>query len=165
MAAGEGFIVAADLRTLLGKQLFNELYAEDPGEDVPDNHPAVVQVLRRSRIVIKSYLGPIFTAAEAEFPAGEPSEFLASAQLDLAHAMSYERRPEVAKEYGRTKALDLRKQATVTMDNLRADVQRIPAGDNPPDATTPRTSGGIITFSGSRILIDSPDGTSNGGDF
>jgi hypothetical protein len=163
--AGEGYLSAADLRDYLGKRLFNELFSEEPDMDVADNHPAVVLVLARSYMLVASRLGPIYSARAAESDDGAVSKFLRDAQLDYAHALSYERRPEVGQRYGREKNFDLYKRADTTLANLRADVLRIPDTDTPPAASTARIRGGILTATGKRVVIDSADGTSNGGDF
>lgn len=73
------------------------------------------------------------------------------------------RRPEYTRVTGRDES-GLLEYADKIMGRIRAGILQIPPKDNP-QHIAPGNLGGIVYESGPRTMVDSADGTFNGGDF
>jgi len=93
------------------------------------------------------------------FPLEDPPNLVVHASLLFGRAYTYERRPEYVKRYG-----------TSAMDAARAYLEQLISGrkyltDALGITETPADVGGAVVDNANRIFVDSPDGTSNAGDY
>lgn len=124
--------------------------------------PAMVGVLRRARGWVDSYLA---TQYQPPFPVPQipVPEMIKNASLEFSISFSFERHPEYVHTYGEAyRATSRFDRACEMMTRIMSNIQEIPDWLQQSKA---RNVGGIITSTGPRTIIDSPDGRYNGGDF
>ncbi len=155
------FITADDLKNALGPSTFLTIFDDLSTGSVPA--APVDLIIKRAHAEVMSYLPRVYDTMPAELPAPVPA-ILMSAELDYAVAFSFERHPEYVRTFGEQKRLERWNRAEKKMERIASAIQEIAPNDSPPEGK-PRTSGGIVYDNARRMLIDSPDGTFNGGDF
>jgi hypothetical protein len=158
-----GYASETDLRNAIWPGMFKQLFDDTGAGTVAVGATNVLQVLARAHAEVTSYLPRAYDVTPAELP-NAVSQLLVSAEIDFAVAFAFSRRPELAEKLG-ANFIDLTfKRATKKMENIANTVQQIAPNDTPP-AAKPNTLGGIVYDTGPRMLVDSSDGTVNGGDF
>lgn len=141
--------------------IFDDAKSKDP--DVVDGSDQVALVLELSWAQCSSFLPPIYQTDPSELPS-QVSSLLKLAQLTFARALSYQRHPEYVKTFGAEPGGKMWTIAENIMKNIQGGVQRIPPKDHPPDAA-PYNIAGPVADDGKRMIVTSPDGTDNLGDF
>lgn len=154
------YITKADLEAALSPAtvlaLFND---EDQGTVYM---PALLTLLQRASNEVDSYLarsfkGP-FPVAQSPVPA-----IIKNCTIEFAIAFSFERHPEYVHTFGEQYRGSTRyARACAMAERLATGLQETPDWVLYPKGTN---VGGIIVNSGPRTIVDSPDGTYNGGDF
>lgn len=123
---------------------------------------ALKAVLDRASRWVDSYLARVYVGPFPVTQTPVPAT-IKLATLEFAIAFAFERHPEYVHTYGEQYRASSRfKRGTEIMDRLCQGQQEIPDWSLQPK---PRNVGGIITSEGPRTIIDSVDGTYNGGDF
>lgn len=149
-----------DLENALSPATVLALY--DDGNSGSINQTALLGVLKRARGWVDSYLatqylGP-FPVPQSPVPVA-----IVNAALEFAISFSFERHPEYVHTYGESYRATARfDRACEMMARIVGGIQEIPDWTLQPKG---RNVGGIIIQSGPLTIIDSPDGTKNGGDF
>lgn len=157
------FITAAELRATLSPATYMAIFDDEQTGSVSlvDASTAVLLTLSRAHIRTVSWLPPSFDKLPKSSDT-DVSILLKDAELNYAVGLSYDRHPEYVRAYGadpqRKAAYD---QAELTMTRVQAAVLRLP---DSPSMDEPHNVGGIVYESGPRTLIDSFDGSRNGGD-
>lgn len=153
------YVTATDLRAALSPSTYLAIFDDD--NDGTANADVVALVLQRAHAEVISHLPRAFRGAPGDIPA-DLRPLLQSAELDFAMAFSFERHPEYVRSFGEGQRLSFYKRGRDTMERVATGAQW-PTSDT--TTLAPRTVGGIVYDHGPRVLTDSPDGTSNGGDF
>lgn len=160
-----GVVSAVELRLALTSTTFMAIFDDGKSKD-----PAVVEVSDQVSLILElswaqcsSFLPPIYQSDPAELP-DRVSTLLKLAQLTFGRALSYQRHPEYVKTFGAEPGGKLWTIAENIMKNIQAGVQRIPPKDAPPDPT-PYNVAGPVADDGKRMIVTSPDGTDNMGDW
>lgn len=154
------YVTQEDLENALSPPTVTALF-DDAGLGVP-SVGALTGVLERASRRVDSYLARVYVGP---FPVTQTPVpmVIKDAALEFAIAFSFERHPEYVHTYGETyRGASRYKRACEMMDRLCQGQQEIPDWVLQPK---PRNVGGIITSAGPRTIINSPDGTNNGGDF
>lgn len=154
------YLVQDDLESALSPSTVLALY-DDENKGVV-NQTALNAVLTRASRWVDSYLARVYVGP---FPVSQlpVPEIIKDAAIEFAIAFSFERHPEYVQTYGEQYRAGTRfKRACEMMDRICQGQQEIPDWNLQPK---PRNVGGIITSAGPRTIIDSPDGSVNGGDF
>lgn len=172
MTVQTGYCTASDLVSALGKAPFMAIFDDDNtgDETALKTSVQVLMVLQFAHAETASWLPdiykavPVETAVDGTTPSAAISQLLRTAELGYAVAFSYRRHPEYARTYGAGPDGSLFKECIDRMQRIVDAVQRVPKNDNPPEAT-PETLVAVTVDPGYRIMVNSPDGTSNAGDF
>lgn len=146
------------LETAIGPQAVAILY--DDGLGAVDTSALTTNANRASAWVDSflsfNYRGP-FPVTQDPAPM-----MMAEAALYYLIAFSYDRRPEFARTEGEGARPNYIKRAEELLTRLVRGMQQMPDYTAQPK---PGNVGGIVYASGPRMVIDSTDGTNNGGDF
>lgn len=154
------YVTREDLEDSLSPATVLSLF-DDEGTGVVSDR-AILGVLARASRTVDSYLARVYVGP---FPVTQTPvpEQIKNAATEFAIAFSFERHPEYVHTFGEQYRAGSRyKRATEMMDRLCQGQQEIPDWTLQPK---PRNVGGIVYATGPRTIIDSPDGTYNGGDF
>lgn len=167
------YITAQDLADELSEPTYMAIFDDTNVNDrsTVDTSTAVLTVLRRSLVWVSSWLPDIYRTLPPEtgaagVPTGNDSipAIFKDACLQYAAILSYRRHPEYVKTYGASPDGPLMQGLTDMMQRIQDGTQRVTTNDSPPEAK-PRNVGGAGVDGASRIITDSPDGTTNSGDF
>lgn len=154
------YATQTDLENALSRSTVTALF-DDDGAGIP-TQGALDGVLERASRRVDSYLARVYLGPFPVTQVPVPM-VIRDAALEFAIAFSFERHPEYVHTYGETyRGASRYKRACDMMDRLCQGQQEIPDWTLQPK---PRNVGGIINSTGPRTIIDSPDGTNNGGDF
>ena len=128
----------------------------------PANQSIVLRVIRRAEARTLSWLAefgpPPFDAATLQQLAGD--ELLASAALEYAVAYMFDRHPEYARSVRNEDPAARVKSADTQMERILEARQRPPTV-----AKKAANVGGVNVDNANRLVTDSPNGTSNAGDY
>ena len=145
----------ADLQARLSAETVRQIFDDDTN-GAPDALN-ITRLQEDSDSYVKGFLRPIYDLDEIDALPSPPNE-LKRLSLDVAEWMACRRWPEYIRgewkekrDYTRAELMDLR-SGTVRLDVMGSPE---PAGNE----------GGLVTDSGPRTILDSADGTYNGGDF
>lgn len=150
------WLAQADLENAISTATVLALY--DDGNGVV-NAAAVNANLERAENEVLSWMVPEYGQSVRSDPTLATDAFLKYAALEYAVAHAFDRHPEYVRANGRERG--------ERFERADARMQRVlQSRQQPPTlATRPANVGGVVTDGGSRLVIDNPDGTSNGGDF
>lgn len=157
------YIVQADLEKALSPRTVLAIFQDDPAIGTADND-AVEAVIDRAEAQVDSAL-----LGFVPMPLANPLDRLVKAvALEFAIAYSFERHPEYVRAFGESQRQNKIDRAELMLARIQQALRRLP--DNNTAATvgaggTTYNVGGIVTASGPRTMVDSPDGTQNSGDF
>lgn len=119
----------------------------------------VEAVITRACAWVDSYMSRAYPGT---YPLATTPAEVKEAALFHAIARMYDRKPEYVRTTGDGARVNYREMGDALLRNLVAGVQAI-TETSPAQGYGP--AGGIVATTGPRLMIDSPDGTSNGGDF
>lgn len=154
------YATQADLEGALSPTTVQMLFDDDGNGAI--NQKALIAVLERASREVDSYLARVYVGP---FPVVQPKvpAAIRNATLEFAIAFSFERHPEYVHTYGEHyRSKSRHDRAIAMMERICTGLQEIPDWVLQPKA---RNIGGIIIDDGARTIIDSADGTYNGGDF
>jgi hypothetical protein len=134
----------------------------DDSNSVALNTVAIASVIARAEGQVLSWLvaelGPApFSDALTAQLAGDA--MLKDAALQYAVIYSYDRDPAYVRQNGKER-IDKMKSVVDLMERILDARQRPPAVPTPP-----ANVGGVVVDNATRLYVDSPDGTSNAGDY
>ena len=159
-------VTGSDLRAALSPEAFMNIYDDDNSGvfATVDASPQVTNDLRSAHIWVVSGLAQVYSS----FPDGTDSEYsqlLFSAELEYAKYLAFKRRPEYTRMFGRAgDREESLSRAKDIIDMLCSGAMRIIPNDAPPEGV-PRNVGGAYSDGEHRVMLPSPDGTPNSGDF
>lgn len=156
-----GYITSTDLQSALSPATYLAIY--DDSNTGTANATAVAFTLERAHAQVLSYL-PAFTSTAPGAIAAAFLPLLRMAETDYAVAYSYERHPEYVRTFGEQPRAERYKRAEQLMVRISTGMQR-PQGDTGGPLGASPVVGGVVFEGGPRVMIQGPDGTSNGGDF
>lgn len=160
------YVTDDELRAALGLETYINLF-DDKGqynretEVMPDAMQAAVDlVILRADARVNAWMPPNYKGT-LPFPAPIP-ELVREMALMYAEALAWKRNPDYLNSMKMTPAVaELLKAA----DQLGLQVQQATLRLYDAEVPTPANVGGVVYNSGPHVIIDSPDGTSNRGDF
>lgn len=151
------YVTLTDIEDAVGASAVLACF-DDDNDGVADATP-VAAVIARAGAWVDSYMSRAYPGT---YPLATTPAEVKEAALFHAIARMYDRKPEYIRTTGDGARVNYREMGDALLRNLVAGVQAI-------TETTPAQghgpAGGIVTTTGPRLMIDSPDGTSNGGDF
>lgn len=156
-----GYITGTDLQAALSPATYLAVFDDSNVGTV--NTSAVALVIERAHAEVASYLPRITRTYPGAIPSAVQS-LLRAAELEYAMAFAFERHPEYVRSFGEGPRLDMFKRAQARMEAIATGAQ-FATGDAVAPLNPAPVTGGIVVVSGPRMLVDSLDGTSNGGDF
>lgn len=151
------YLTQTDLEIAIGAQAVATLF--DNGSGAVDT-AALDLVFSRAGAWVDAYLATVY---RGPWPIPSPTPVMVKeAALTMAIGLSYDRRPEFVRQVFGEARRDYRKEAK---DALKMFAEgNLTIVENSP-AKSDTITGGIVYASGPRLIVDSPDGTSNTGDF
>jgi phage gp36-like protein len=153
------YIAQTDLESALSPQTVLALF-DDTNTGVVSS-VALAAVLTRACANVDSFLARTFTGP---FPIqGTPPALVVEAAIEFAKAFAFERHPDYVRTFGQNyNAASQYERALALMERVADALQQLPdwAAN-----IKPKNVGAIVYSAGPRMIVDSPDGTSNGGDF
>lgn len=154
------YITQADLEGALSPATVLALFND--GDLGVVSTTSLLSVLVRASTEVDSYLARVykgpFPVTQVPVPA-----IIKNCTIEFAIAFSFERHPEYVQTYGEQYRGTTRyKRACEMAERLATGLQETPDWVLSPKG---QNVGGIIYANGPRTIIDSPNGTSNGGDF
>lgn len=153
------YVSAADLQAALSPATYLAIF--DDNNDGTANPDVVALIIKRAHAETISHLPRAFRGAPGTIPT-DLQPLLQSAELDFAMAFSFERHPEYVRSFGEGPRLSFYKRGIEKMERIATGAQW-PTSDTA--TLQPRTVGGVVYDLGPRTMVDSMNGTSNGGDF
>jgi hypothetical protein len=155
-----------DLAADIAPDAYKAIYDDDRTGDISLVHRTlgVLNTIESAHAWVVSAL-PVIYQTIPDGSDREISTLLKSAERQYACYLAFCRKPKYTRDNGRTKDrdryLDL---ANDIMAKIQANILRIVPQDNPPEAK-PYNAGGLVTYSGQRVMLPDQDGTTNSGDF
>ena len=147
------YITQADLEGFIGPTVVAAIFDDDNSGAV--SQTALTEILTLACFRVDAKIARVYSGP---FPLTTVPQMVKHAALLFAKALSYERSTEYVRQYGDA-PMKAAKEFIEEVCEARAYLT-----DNA-GQPVPLNVGGIVTNSGPRVLVDSPDGTSNGGDF
>lgn len=160
MAKPAFYITQEDLEAQLSPTTVMRLF--DDENTGTANASAINRVLSRACSWVDSFLARVY---RGPFPVPQRPvpQVIIDCALEFAIAFSFERHPEYVATYGESYRADSRfERACAMAERLCNGLQEIPDWVLQPKAGN---IGGIVMDNAQRVILDSPDGTRNNGDF
>lgn len=156
------YLVQKDLENALSARTIQAIFQDDP-DDAAINADAVESVIDRAEAMVDAAL-----LGFQPMPLTNPADRLVkAAALEFAIAFSFERHPEYVRSFNEEQRAGRWKRAQDLLDMIQAAQRRLP--DNNAQLIegggSPQKNVVGLLYDGSRrMVIDSADGTHNGGD-
>jgi hypothetical protein len=153
------YIVQADLENALSPSTILAIFEDQNTGAV--NTTALNDICARATARVDSWIAAVY---DGPFPITQSPVPAMCKELALEYgvAFCFERHPEYVRTFGELPRAERWKRADELGLRLQKAVQRMPDYTAQPK---PRNVGGIVYDSGPRTIVDSADGTRNGGDF
>jgi uncharacterized protein DUF1320 len=149
-----------DLENALGPATVAAIYDDAVAADGSINDGALTSVQQRSDATVNSYIAVNYP--KATLPVDPVPDTLKFASLEYGIVYSRDRKPEYWKTTQEHERQERLKAANAQMDQYIAAQRFLYDMAVEPK---PANVGGLVYDTGPRTIIDSADGTSNGGDF
>lgn len=155
------YLQQADLENAISPHTLVELF-DDNTDGIADTGP-LNAVIDRAEAQVNSYLIRAYPNLTLPIAQNPESNVVRQAALMFAIPFSFLRHPEYVRTFGENP------RGQSMLDQAHAFMERLCDGRqylfDVPAEPKPATAGGIVMDSGPRTVIDSLDGTKNGGDF
>lgn len=155
----ELYVTPADLKFAINQQTLAACF--DDGSGGVDT-AALLFVLRRATDRCRGFLPRAYLASPAGSPAGVVPAGVRNAAIEYAVCFAHERHPEFVRAFPQDEHERRLARADRLMEKIATGAEYL--ADSPP-AALPATVGGLVYDSGERVVVDSPDGTRNRGDW
>jgi phage gp36-like protein len=150
------YLTQEDLENELSRKLLLEIFDDDTTGEIDTGQ--IQHFIDKGEAEVDSQLAGFYG-----MPLGDLNDRLVRlAALDYTVAFIYERHPEAVQQFGDAIQVNRYERAEKRMQKVQSALKRLT--ENSP-SKGPKNIGGIVYDSGPRLMVDSANGTYNGGDF